>query len=59
MLSCIMMNTKNTTNESYFSGKYCLELRDYKDHLSHLEDNEFIEENDFSVISDFVSALSV
>ena len=54
-----MMNTKSNTNESSFSDKYFLELINYKDHItSHLEDIDFIEENDCSVLSDFVSALS-
>ena len=59
MLSCIMMNTKNSTDESSFSDTNSNELRDNKDHLSHLEDNECIEENNCSVLSDCVSALSV
>jgi hypothetical protein len=59
MLSYIMMNTKSKTDESSLRDKNSHEFRDNKDNLSLLEDNEFIEENDCSVLSDFVSALSV
>ena len=59
MLSCIMMNPKSNKDESSLRDTNSHEFRDNKDHLSLLEDNEFIEETDCSVLSDFVSALSV